>query len=75
MRNYNMRNYIIAYVSLFDNVMCMKKVHNESAVQALKDFLSEQYDYDFSFLSENPTVEEIEIECLNGDLIVGIEEI
>ena len=42
-----MKNYMVAFISFFDNEILMKKIEAEDKVAAVKKYLTEQYGYDF----------------------------
>lgn len=69
-----MKQFVVAFVSMFDNEMMMKKVEAEDSAIALKKYLTEQKGYDFSD-NPNPTVAEMQIVAFNSDDIVGVCEI
>lgn len=69
-----MKQFVVAFVSMFDNEMMMKKVEAEDSAAALKKYLTEQRGYDFSD-NPNPTVAEMQTIVFDSDGTVGICEI
>lgn len=69
-----MKNYMIAFISFFDNEILMKKIEAEDKVAAVEKYLTEQYGYDFS---DNPDIslDEIQLMCFVRGSIVGVQEI
>lgn len=69
-----MKNYMVAFISFFDNEILMKKIEVEDKVAAVKKYLTEQYGYDFSDNS-NISLDEIQQMCFDCDSMVGVQEI
>lgn len=69
-----MKQFMVAFVSMFDNEMMMQKVEAEDSAAALKKYLIEQRGYDFSN-NPNLTVAEMQTIAFDGDDIVGVCEI
>lgn len=69
-----MKQFVVAFVSMFDNEMMMKKVEAEDSTAALKKYLTEQGGYDFSN-NPNLTIAEMQTIAFDSDEIVGVCEI
>lgn len=69
-----MKNFMIAYISFFDNEILMKKVEAENETKAVIKYLTEQYGYDFSEWTDI-TLDEIQQMCFDCDSMVGVQEI
>ncbi len=69
-----MKNFMIAYISFFDNEILMKKVEAENETKAVIKYLTEQYGYDFSEWTD-VTLDEIQQLCFDSDSMVGVQEI
>lgn len=69
-----MKNYMVAFISFFDNEILMKKIEAEDKVATVKKYLTEQYGYDFS---DNPDIslDEIQQMCFDCDSMVEVQEI